>query len=144
MEFDRVSVGGSSSDMPIGGRSDRSNSRISESSSVVDSKADESEFIQLEKEILEQAKPRKPVARILPAFIDLIILGAQLGIFSGFLYMSYIFGNLRSTQCLADSWSETPLINSDVLGINVTNRFAIAIRWGFWMSTLNILRALLA
>jgi hypothetical protein len=80
----------------------------------------------------------------LPAFIDLIILGAQGAIWLGFLYMAYIYGKLRETTCLADSYSEKPLISSDILGINVTKRFSIAIRWGFWMSTLNVLRAILA
>ena len=34
---------------------------------------EDSEYILIEKEIEEQKKPKKPVARIIPAFIDLII-----------------------------------------------------------------------
>ena len=37
-----------------------------------------------------------------------------------------------------------PLESTDTIGVDVTERFAVAIRWGFWMSTLNILRALVA
>jgi len=74
----------------------------------------------------------------------LIILGAQAGIWLGFLYMAYIYGSLHDTNCFADSYSKKPLIDSDMLGINVTKRFSIAIRWGFWMSTLNVLRAIIA
>jgi hypothetical protein len=73
-----------------------------------------------------------------------LIAAAQAGIWFGFLYMAYIYGNLHNTNCFADSYSEFPLLDSDMLGINVTKRFSIAIRWGFWMSTLNVLRAILA
>jgi hypothetical protein len=57
----------------------------------------------MEKEIAEQKKPKKPVARIIPAFIDLIIFLAQIAIFTGFLYMAYIYDNLRKTKCVADA-----------------------------------------
>lgn len=141
MEFDKSET---SSEMDML-RGESIDSRSSIALSVTPSNVEEnSEFIQIEKEILEQQKPRKPVARILPAFIDLIILGAQAGIWFGFLYMAYIYGNLHNTNCFADSYSEFPLLDSDMLGINVTKRFSIAIRWGFWMSTLNVLRAILA
>ena len=35
-------------------------------------------------------------------------------------------------------------VDSSMQGINVTDRFKMAIRWGFWMSFLNFARAILA
>jgi hypothetical protein len=34
------------------------------------------EYEELEKELREEKKPKKPLARVIPAFIDLIIIGA--------------------------------------------------------------------
>lgn len=52
--------------------------------------------------------PKKPVARILPSFIDLIILLLQLAIFGGFLFMAYFYDDLNSPWCIADTFSQTP------------------------------------
>jgi len=57
----------------------------------------------IEKEIAEQNKPKKPVGRIIPAFIDLCIFLAQVAVFAGFLYMAYFYGNLSKKECEADS-----------------------------------------
>ena len=53
---------------------------------------EKNEYAELEKELREQKKPKKPLARVIPAFIDLIIIGAQVVVFGGFLYMTYIYG----------------------------------------------------
>jgi hypothetical protein len=76
---------------------------------VITTSNEDSEYILIEKEIEEQKKPKKPVARIIPAFIDLIIFLAQLAIAGGFLYMAYFYGNLRKYDCTADSQGLTPI-----------------------------------
>lgn len=106
---------------------------------------EKNEYAELEKELREQKKPKKPLARVIPAFIDLIIIGAQFVVFVGFLYMAYIYGDLHQNQCVANAYLTEPLSeNTNTWGVNVTRRFRIAIRWGFWMSLLNISRSVLA
>lgn len=58
--------------------------------------------------------------------------------------MAYIYGELHENSCVANSYNTEPLTGTDTWGINVTRRFRIAIRWGFWMSLLNISRSVLA
>jgi hypothetical protein len=37
---------------------------------------EKAEYEELEKELQEEKQPKKPLARVIPAFIDLIIIGA--------------------------------------------------------------------
>jgi hypothetical protein len=55
--------------------------------------------------------PKKPVARVLPSFIDLIILLLQIAIFGGFLFMAYFYDDLNSPWCIADAYSDLPYSN---------------------------------
>ena len=58
--------------------------------------------------------------------------------------MSFFFG-LKHRNCVADAKTNLPLDDeSSMEGSNVALRFKMAIRWGFWMSFLNFVRATLA
>jgi len=102
MEFERPSQQDSNytSERTGTDASGRTESLASSTDSYRDSTmtaAEKEEERELEREIQEEKKPKKPVARIVPAFIDLILLLAQLAVFGGFLYMAYFFGNLNDT-----------------------------------------------
>ena len=43
------------------------------------------------KKLLEEKAKPKPMSRILPIFIDLIILAIELAIFAGYFYMAFIY-----------------------------------------------------
>lgn len=59
--------------------------------------------------------------------------------------MAYIYQPIyNKIDCEADPYSDSPLYNNNTVGINVTRRFRIAIRWGFWMAALNVTRAAMA
>ena len=75
-------------------------------------------------------------------FISLI----QLTILGSYFYVAYIWGELDSEPgCYADINSDYPLlIDSDNEAVDVQKYFKIAIRWGFWMSLLTFIRAILA
>lgn len=86
------------------------------------------------------------ISRKLPVFADAIIFVLQVFIFAGFLYFAYIYPDLNQTiPCIADSESESPIPPGSVNdGMNVTDRFRCAIRFGFWISSINIVRAVIA
>ncbi len=65
-------------------------------------------------------------------------------VFFGFLYMAYIYGDLHDDVCFANSYSFQPILGDNTWAVDVTRRFRIAIRWGFWMCLLNITRSVLA
>ena len=69
-------------------RTTGSQERLSSFSNAHDSDVNNKEF---EAEIERQRTLKRPVARIVPAFIDIIILVAQVAAFGGFLYMAYIY-----------------------------------------------------
>lgn len=59
--------------------------------------------------------------------------------------MTFFYGKLNLIECYADKNLDVPLKElSSVQGIDVSGRFKMAIRWGFWMSFLNFARATLA
>jgi hypothetical protein len=128
------------------GRTDSISSSATGSETVL-SEAEKAEEQELEREIAEEKKPKKPVARIVPAFIDLILFLAQLAVFGGFLYMTFWGGDVNKPDCIADAYSQKPLSitpDDNTVGANVTVRFRQAIRFGFAMSSLNITRSVLA
>ena len=58
--------------------------------------------------------------------------------------MAYFFG-LNEKSCIAENNIDMPLPSeSSMEGSDVASRFRMAIRWGFWMSLINFLRASLA
>ena len=64
---------------------------------------------------------------------------------ASYLYAAYIWKGLANEDCFADINSEQPLPkDASNKGINVSWQFKIAIRWGFWMSLLTFIRAILA
>ena len=85
------------------------------------------------------------LTRKLPIVLDISIFVMQLFIFVGYCYMTFFYGELNTIQCVADPALDVPLSHiSDIQGIDVTRRFRMAIKWGFWMSFLNFARATLA
>lgn len=85
------------------------------------------------------------MVRIVPQFIDYIIFFIQLTILGSYFYVAYIWDGLNDIDCKADINNNTPL-KSDAsnLSVNVSKHFSVAIRWGFWMSLLTFVRAILA
>ena len=95
------------------------------------------------KELLAESKPKK-VSRILPIFIDLIILSIEICIFAGYFYMAFIYKNLDRADCIVDINSTVPLSDATQQeGVNVTIKFRRAILWGFWMVFAMFLRTIL-
>ena len=86
------------------------------------------------------------MVRIVPQFIDYAIFGIQLTVLGSYFYVAYIWGDFGSVECRADPNSTIPLspASHSQTAVNVSNYFATAIRWGFWMSFLTFLRAILA
>ena len=85
------------------------------------------------------------LTRKLPIVLDVSIFVMQLCIFVGYLYMTFFYGKLNTIDCHADSTINVPLDSvSSMQGIDVSGRFKMAIRWGFWMSFINFARATLA
>ena len=85
------------------------------------------------------------MVRIVPKFIDYAIFFVQLTILGSYFYVAYIWGKLDDVQCKADIKSNVPLAkDASNTGVDVTQYFRIAIRWGFWMSFLTFIRAILA
>ena len=81
----------------------------------------------------------------MPKFIDYAIFLVQITILGSYFYVAYIWGDLNAVECKADINSEVPLTsNTSNSYIDVTEYFKIAIRWGFWMSLLTFLRAIIA
>ena len=59
-----------------------------------------------------------------------------------FLYFAYIYKKLDEDTCYANAYSQEAFPEqSAMVGINVTSRFKCAIRFGFWIAVLNIIRA---
>ena len=59
--------------------------------------------------------------------------------------MTFFYGKLNTIDCYADATIDIPLDEvSSIQGIDVSGRFKMAIRWGFWMSFINFSRATLA
>ena len=84
------------------------------------------------------------MSRILPVFIDVIILVLELCIFAGYFYMAFIYKKLDAVDCIADINSDVPLVGKTQVGVNVTDKFKRAIMWGFWMTFSAFFRAILA
>ena len=86
------------------------------------------------------------VVRIVPQFIDYAIFGIQLTVLGSYFYVAYIWSDFGEVECRADPNSTIPLsaASKNQTAVNVSNYFATAIRWGFWMSFLTFLRAILA
>ena len=83
--------------------------------------------------------------RKLPVMLDILIFLLQLVIFVGYLYMTFFYGDLNTITCKADAGLDVPISPiSSLEGVDVSARFKMAIRWGFWMSFLNFARATLA
>ena len=83
--------------------------------------------------------------RIVPIFIDYIIFFVQLTILGSYFYVAYIWDGMNETTCKADIQTNVPLDDdADNTSVNVTKHFAVAIRWGFWMSLLTFVRGILA
>ena len=63
-----------------------------------------------------------------------------------YFYVAYIWSDFGEVECRADPNSTIPLsaASKNQTAVNVSNYFATAIRWGFWMSFLTFLRAILA
>ena len=73
----------------------------------------------------------------------------------GFCYFAYFYKNRGAIVCWANDYSEYPLpiTNADVplddpafvsTAENVTSKFYLAIRFGFWLAIINFSRAIIA
>lgn len=83
--------------------------------------------------------------RFVPKAIDYAIFLIQLVILGSYFYVAYIWTPFGETNCKADIGSNVPLAkNASNSGVDVSHLFKIAIRWGFWMSLLTFIRAILA
>ena len=58
--------------------------------------------------------------------------------------MAYIYKSLGDKDCEADAYSDVPIAGLDTVGANVSLRFRMGIRWGFWLSLMNIARSVIA
>ena len=85
----------------------------------------------------------KAIKRTFPIFADIIIIGFYLFVFGIFLYYAYIYKNPNTNPCKANAQSTYPLIDSNSVGVNVTEKFQKAIRFGFWLATINLLRSVM-
>lgn len=104
---------------------------------------DLNEFI--EDEMNEEERNERLVVRLVPKFIDYAIFLIQLTILGSYFYVAYFYEGLGATPCVADFNSDVPLArNASNSGVDVAKYFKIAIRWGFWMSLLTFIRAILA
>lgn len=84
------------------------------------------------------------MVRFVPKVIDYAIFAAQVAVLFGYLYMAYLWNDF-TTVCHADVKSDVPLgPASNITGVNVNSYFKMAVRWGFWMSFLTFMRAILA
>ena len=87
------------------------------------------------------------VVRLVPKAIDYTIFLIQITILGSYFYVAYIWEGLKddSRTCIADINSDVPLSkDATQIGVDVSKYFRIAIRWGFWMSLLTFIRAILA
>lgn len=73
----------------------------------------------------------------------MIIIGFYLFVFGVFMYYAYIYKNDNSSDCIANAQSTKPLKNTSTIGVNVTKKFQMAIRFGFWLSAINLIRAVM-
>lgn len=81
----------------------------------------------------------------MPKFVDWTIFLLQLTILGFYFWMAFIYKDLGKTECKADLYSNEPLgPNSLTSAQDVSKKFKIAIRWGFFMSLTTFLRAILA
>lgn len=81
----------------------------------------------------------------MPKFIDYTIFLIQLTVLGSYFYVAYIWGELGDVECTADIESNFPLaLDASNHGVPVSRYFKIAIRWGFYMSLLTFIRAILA
>ena len=81
----------------------------------------------------------------MPKFIDYAIFFVQLTVLGSYFYVAFIYKGLGETECKADINSDVPLsATSANTATDVSKKFQIAIRWGFFMSLLTFIRAILA
>jgi len=98
-------------------------------------------------QLLEDPEEREErlIVRFVPKFVDWAIFLIQLGILGTYFWMAFFYDGLGETQCKADYNSNVPLSpNSVNTATDVTKKFKIAIRWGFFMSLMTFIRAILA
>jgi len=87
----------------------------------------------------------KLTKRLVPKFIDYTIFLIQLTVLGSYFYVAYIWGDFGDVDCKADISSNIPLIKGAAnTGVDVSRYFKISIRWGFYMSLLTFIRAILA
>ena len=72
---------------------------------------------------------------------DLIIFILQVLFLFAFLYYAYIYKNLDTTTCIANAYTQVPITDSATQGINMTQKFQLAIRFGFWIAMINVIRS---
>ena len=93
----------------------------------------------------EEEYDERLVVRFVPKAIDYAIFVIQVTILASFFYVAYVWKDLGTVSCYADINSDVPLSkDAGDPAIDVTRYFTIAIRWGFWMSLLTFIRAILA
>ena len=85
------------------------------------------------------------IVRFVPKFVDWAIFLVQLTVLGFYFWMAFIYDGLGETECKADIGSNVPLTaTSSMTAVNVSKKFKIAIRWGFFMSLMTFIRAILA
>jgi hypothetical protein len=74
--------------------------------------------------------------------VSIIIFVAQIGIFVGFAIFAYGNHIINTTECYASPYSDVPVENgpNTLNAVPVTERFQVVIRFGFWISVLEIFR----
>ena len=83
--------------------------------------------------------------RFVPKFVDWAIFLVQLTVLGFYFWMAFFYDGLGETECKADIGSNVPLTaTSSMTAVNVSKKFKIAIRWGFFMSLMTFIRAILA
>lgn len=108
---------------------------------------DEMEFAANPNQFIEKEGEREErlVVRLVPQFVDWIIFLVQLTVLGFYCWMAFFYKGLGETECKADINSDVPLsATSSNIYIDVTTKFKIAIRWGFFMSLMTFIRAILA
>lgn len=85
------------------------------------------------------SKPRK-IVRKCPVLVDVIVILIQLGLLVTLGFFSYYYPSIK-VPCYAAYPEPQPIGNGGAtIGRDVTRRFKIAIRFGFYLSILNFLR----
>lgn len=83
------------------------------------------------------------ITRKLPLVADIIIFLTQLLLAACFIYFAYFYTPMDTYECKAAYGSTLIVTTQATNSINVSKNFRMAIRFGFWITILNFIRAVI-